>query len=176
MTTIREQTLTAPSDHAGDPDYGPLRSVLDMALNQAAFQKGAERHANGKPFTDQPMMEIGRMAGLGFPVGQAMKKGQEAIGMVARGQRDAAERELLGAINYLAGAVLLIREQNAEKSPVDGLSRPMAISPYPPAETASGDAPAANWGTCLCEACSAYRDRHAARDSFPQDHTEEGSS
>lgn len=95
--------------------YEPLRAVLMDALQQAANGKGADRHANGRDFLDQPMMAIGRMAGVGGPVFQAMKKSQEAVGMVGRGSHDAAEFELLGAINYLAGAVLLMREEGARE-------------------------------------------------------------
>jgi hypothetical protein len=92
---------------ADDP-YLPLSRVLDLALAQASSGKGAERHGNGKPFDQQPMMEISRM--LGSPVGcfyQAMKKTQEA----SRMEPEAAKREILGAINYLAGAYLLLDEQ-----------------------------------------------------------------
>jgi len=93
-----------------DPDYATLTHALDAALAQAASGKGKERHANGKPFDKQPIMEIGRMVGPGYQIGQAMKKGQEAMGMVSRGERDRAQAELLGAINYMAAAWLLIGE------------------------------------------------------------------
>ena len=95
-----------------DP-YAPLWRVLDAAYEQAANGKGKERHANDKPFTAQPIMEIARMVGPGYQLGQAMKKSQEAGGMIQRGQPDRAKAELLGAINYLAACVLLIEE--AEK-------------------------------------------------------------
>ena len=89
-----------------DDDYQGLQRVLQLALEQASAGKGNERHANGKPFDEQPMMEIGRMVGHGFCLGQAIKKAQES----SRMQPDAAQRELLGAINYLAGAYLLLEE------------------------------------------------------------------
>ena len=92
-----------------DP-YAPLWRVLDAAYDQAANGKGKERHANSKPFTEQPIMEIARMVGPGYQLGQAMKKAQEAGGMIQRGQPDRARAELLGAINYLAACVLLIEE------------------------------------------------------------------
>lgn len=44
--------------------------------------------------------------GLGFPLGQAMKKIQECQRM----DPDAAKRELLGAINYLAAAILYLND------------------------------------------------------------------
>jgi hypothetical protein len=98
------------SIHGGN-GYGPLASILQEAYEQAAGGKGKERHANGKPFLDQPIMEIARMVGVGFQTGQVQKKVQEATSMFGRGQAEAAVRELLGAINYAAAAIILIREQ-----------------------------------------------------------------
>ncbi len=98
-----------PSDVKGPAvsgDYAALYCVLMDAYDQAANGKGKERHANDKPFTDQPIMEIGRMVGVGFNLGQAMKKAQEA----SRMKPEAAKRELYGAINYIASAILLIEE------------------------------------------------------------------
>ena len=92
-----------------DDGYQSLNRVLDLALDQSANGKGKERHANDKPFDRQPMLEIGRMVGPGFCLGQAIKKAQEA----SRMEPDAAQRELLGAINYLAGAYLLLEEMKA---------------------------------------------------------------
>ena len=86
--------------------YFPLFSVLNDALNEAQVGKGEERHGNGLSFTEQPALSITRAVGLGFPLGQAMKKIQESQRM----DTDAAKRELLGAINYLAAAVLFLNE------------------------------------------------------------------
>lgn len=91
-------------------DYAALRSVLDLAYEQSSSGKGKNRHANGKPFLSQPIMEIGRMVGIGYQLGQAMKKAQEAGGMASRGEAEAAQAELLGAINYLAAAHIQIGE------------------------------------------------------------------
>ena len=85
-------------------DYVALKRVLDMAYEQASAGKGKERHANGKAFTEQPIFTITALVGLGFPLGQAMKKAQEARAMALRGEQSAAYRELLGAIVYLAAA------------------------------------------------------------------------
>lgn len=93
------------------PAYAPLAAILQEAYDQAATGKGKERHANDRPFIDQPILEIGRMCGPGFDTGQSIKKQQEAMGMLARGEDDAAIRELLGAINYAAAAIILIRER-----------------------------------------------------------------
>jgi hypothetical protein len=104
LSDFSVEVQSAAVDH-----YAPLRRALDLALEQAAEGKGKERHANDKPFDQQPMMEIGRMVGHGFCLGQAIKKAQES----SRMEPDAAKRELLGAINYLAGAYLLLEEIEA---------------------------------------------------------------
>ena len=96
----------APHVCAGKGGYAPLERVLTLALQQASEGKGKDRHANGKPFDRQPMLEIARMVGPGFCLGQAIKKAQES----SRMPPEAAKRELLGAINYLAGAYLLLEE------------------------------------------------------------------
>jgi hypothetical protein len=98
--------------------YSPLMDTLKLAYSQAAAGKGLERHANGKPFMEQPIMEIGRMVGPGYQIGQAMKKGQESMGMLSRGQHERARAELLGAINYLAAAYILVKEME-DKQHVD---------------------------------------------------------
>ncbi len=106
--------------------YECLAEILDAALMQAATGKGAERHAGDRPFATQPMQEITRMVGIGFPLGQAMKKSQEAGTMASRGQTDAARRELLGAINYLAGAVLALNARSAAQADATAPQSPSA--------------------------------------------------
>lgn len=93
-----------------NPKYTALATALRAAYDQAASGKGKERHANDKAFDQQPIMEIARMVGPGYQIGQAMKKGQESMGMAARGETERARAELLGAINYMAAAWLLIGE------------------------------------------------------------------
>lgn len=87
------------------PGYESLANVLHRAYGQAAHGKGAERHAAARPFTEQPMQSISEL--LGSADGllyQAMKKIQES----KRLDKDAGVRELLGAINYLAGAIIYL--------------------------------------------------------------------
>lgn len=84
------------------PGYESLIEVLLRAYDQAAVGKGAARHAQDKPFDEQPMQKLIDLYGPGFALGQAGKKMQEAM----RLEHDAAIRELLGAINYIAGAVI----------------------------------------------------------------------
>lgn len=93
------------------PGYRPLQDALNQAYEQSAAGKGKERHANTKPFTQQPIMKITREVGTGFPLGQAAKKIQESAGMLNRKQRGAAKQEILGAIVYLAAAVIYLEEQ-----------------------------------------------------------------
>lgn len=97
--------------------YERLVDVLERAFDQAATGKGAERHADNKPFHQQPMQQIADRRGVGFILGQSDKKSEEAQGMANRGQTDAAVRELLGAIVYLAGAVIWLERH---RQPVAG--------------------------------------------------------
>lgn len=89
--------------------YESLRSILNRAFDQAAFGKGAERHADQKPFDEQPMQRLCDAYGVGFALGQAGKKAEES----QRLAHDAAVRELLGAIVYLAGAILHLERRKA---------------------------------------------------------------
>lgn len=91
--------------------YAPLKRVLMTAYNHAAVGKGRERHANGDDFINQDIMAIARVHGIGFQTGQAEKKVRESHGMVAREDFRAARAELLGAINYIAAAYLLMEEK-----------------------------------------------------------------
>lgn len=87
--------------------YESLADVLQRAFDQAANGKGKERHANDKPFDQQPMQRLCEAYGVGFALGQASKKAEESQGMT----QGAAVRELLGAIVYLAGAVIYLERQ-----------------------------------------------------------------
>lgn len=94
------------------PNYASLAGVLQAAHDHAARGKGHQRHGDdGKPFLDQPIMEIARM--LGDTAGhsyQIMKKADEANRMIKRKEFNEAVAEYLGIINYAAAAILLIRE------------------------------------------------------------------
>lgn len=91
--------------------YDSLADVLLRAFRQAAIGKGSERHAQGQPFDQQPMQQLIALYGPGFALGQAAKKAQES----QRLPRDRAVAELLGAINYLAGAVIALESQPTTK-------------------------------------------------------------
>ena len=87
--------------------YAELDDVLSAAYDQAAYGKGAERHANDDPWTEQPIFKIASQAGDGFNVGQVIKKVQEAQQMAARGENDKARHEVLGAIVYAASLYVI---------------------------------------------------------------------
>lgn len=95
-------TPTTSNDH-----YTALRNVLDAAYNQSAHGKGAERHADGNPWTEQPIFTVAGQVGDGFNAGQAIKKIQEAQQMAARGEHTKAMHEVLGAIVYAASLHVL---------------------------------------------------------------------
>lgn len=85
--------------------YESLAAVLDEALSQAQAGKGHARHACGEPFEEQQIVQFGEWMGSGqFAIGQACKKSIEST----RLDDARARAELLGAINYLAAAVLVI--------------------------------------------------------------------
>lgn len=97
------------------PGYYSLAAVLARAFDQASKGKGNERHANALPFDQQPMQATAGKFGVGFLLGQATKKAEESQGMPT----DRAVAELLGAINYIAGAVIYL-ERVRPSLPVDG--------------------------------------------------------
>jgi hypothetical protein len=94
------------------PGYEDLARVLAAAYDQSARGKGAERHARGQAFENQPIRTIplmlGAHEGLGGLAYQVIKKTQEAVGMSSRGMTEHAKKELLGAIVYAAAAYLHI--------------------------------------------------------------------
>lgn len=102
----------APTQRLGAlPGYELLAAVLDEALQQAQGGKGIERHAGGgEAFEDQQIVQLGAWMGgsTAFAIGQACKKALEST----RLPDDRARAELLGAINYLAAAVIVIQRRN----------------------------------------------------------------
>lgn len=118
-----QQPPAEPQGFVPDPKYTSLYNILKDAYEQAAGGKGKERHAHGLPFEEQPMQAISSL--LHSPEGlrwQAIKKVQEAHSMLlkARAAGDPElvatakafhRKEMLGAINYIAGAILF-EDQN----------------------------------------------------------------
>lgn len=91
---------------AVDPDYRALWDVLMDAYDQAREGKGKERHAaKGQAFQDQQIVQISEWLGSNHgDIFQAVKKSIESV----RLPKERARAELLGAINYLAAAVIVL--------------------------------------------------------------------
>jgi hypothetical protein len=107
--TVKEGLKALSFEDIIDEKYAPLWNVLARAFEQASAGKGKERHGNGKPFLEQPMFSICSMLRSNhFLIGQAVKKAQES----SRMDKDRAVKELLGAINYLAGAVIYLENED----------------------------------------------------------------
>ena len=95
----------------GVPGYERLAEILTAAYDQSARGKGKERHANASPWHEQrintiPAGQRSIMDGVAY---QVQKKTLEAADMAERGDLDAAEREMLGAIVYAAACIEQIR-------------------------------------------------------------------
>lgn len=99
-------------------DYRSLADVLARAWEQAAVGKGAQRHGQALPFEDQPMQQISGLLntdqGMLF---QAIKKIQESCRM----DKDAAIRERLGAINYIAGSIIFLESTDETSCTSDSI-------------------------------------------------------
>ena len=93
-------------------DYLPLLRTFLGALEQAAYGKGRERHANDLPFTEQPILTMARMldsdAGLAQ---QVIKKTIEARSLPSKTARI---NELRGTLVY-AAAMILFEEMFSSK-------------------------------------------------------------
>ncbi|AEY69537.1 hypothetical protein AH2_00027 [Burkholderia phage vB_BceS_AH2] len=90
--------------------YTKLFDVLIEALNEAQDGKGSERHTLGGdvPFERQRMQTVSEL--IGSPDGmvfQAVKKITEGMALPTL---DRQVKELLGAINYLAGCIIYLRK------------------------------------------------------------------
>lgn len=121
--------------------YETLALVLQRAFIQAAHGKGKERHANGEPFTRQVMQDGARRFGVGALLFQAFKKSEES----QRLPLDRGVNELLGAIVYLAGAVIAREAQEAAGG------EPLPPIPQTPA---NDNAPCCAGGTQTAARCT----------------------
>ena len=103
--------------------YEKLDAVLARALDQAAYGKGKERHANGLPFDQQPICQGGRRFGPGCLIYQAWKKAHETPVLLQMDNgKERAIRELLGVINYAAAAIIVLQEDSWSGSTTAGTS------------------------------------------------------
>ena len=113
----QQYELTMEADESGFPsvmfrfknkkdrdDYLPLLRTFLGALEQAAYGKDRERHANDLPFTEQPILTMARMldsdAGLAQ---QVIKKTIEARSLPTK---QARINELRGTLVYAAAMIL----------------------------------------------------------------------
>lgn len=83
--------------------YRTLEVILKAAYDQAATGKGKERHADGQKFEDQPIVVLEKLYQSGV-LFQAAKKMHES----QRLPKEAAVKELLGSINYLAARIIYL--------------------------------------------------------------------
>jgi len=90
-----------PSHNYDVPGYEKLADVMHRAYEQSAIGKGKERHANGKPFHNQPIAVGIQHFGIGAALFQAFKKMEES----QRLPTEAAVKELLGAMVYISAAI-----------------------------------------------------------------------
>ena len=101
-------------------DYLPLLRTFLGALEQAAYGKGRERHANDLPFVEQPILTMARMldsdAGLAQ---QVIKKTVEARSLPTK---QARINELRGTLVY-AAAMILFEEMYGRADDPDELDR-----------------------------------------------------
>lgn len=103
--TLRED-LAAALAIGVPPGFERLGEALAAALERAAVGKGAERHGDGRPWHEQPIVaELAAMNSPAFALGQARKKLLESL----RLDPEAAAKECSDAIVYAAAAWLHYR-------------------------------------------------------------------
>jgi hypothetical protein len=88
----------------------PLEKVFHDCIQQIAEGKGTRHGGDTKKFMDQPWKQITDDCGIGFLGGQAVKKASEGFRRFKAGVISEVdfEREILGAINYLAMSILYV--------------------------------------------------------------------
>lgn len=124
------------------PGYERLFHHLAKAYEQASAGKGAERHADSRPFDQQPMQTLALENGAGFLTGQACKKITEALQM---SEPDRALHELHGALVYIVGACIFLEDHHerwpgAQKETITNLREELKNlrgEPVPPAHPTS---------------------------------------
>ena len=90
-------------DSADVKGYELLRNVFTRAFDQASQGKGKERHeSDDLPFHEQQMQTGAKIFGVGSLLYQAFKKTNES----QRLPLNHAVNEMLGAIVYIAGAII----------------------------------------------------------------------
>lgn len=97
--------------------YTTLAEALTAAYDRASIGKGAERHANQRPFEEQPIFKIAEKRGVGFLLGQVDKKLDEGPRLPTKA---AFANEVLDSIVYLAALyIMLTRAPNRGEANCD---------------------------------------------------------
>lgn len=92
--------------------YETLAQTFQKAYLRASTGKGLDRHSDGQSFDKQDIVQELRIFKSETPaLFQARKKIKESI----RLSKHEAVAELLDAMNYLAGAVIYLTEQEKEE-------------------------------------------------------------
>ncbi|RPH88529.1 MAG: hypothetical protein EHM66_00545 [Deltaproteobacteria bacterium] len=113
-----------------DENYKALRDVFEAAIHQAADGKGKTRHAGEyEAFEDQQICQIPRWLGsIDGPLFQAVKKCLEVNRISTT---EAKIHELLGALNYIAAAIIVLKGAEAPALlvfPEDTTKTPFAVA------------------------------------------------
>ena len=98
----RIEALEDRLHHSKLPQPHPLRAIYGAALEQLTHGKGERHGGDAVPFLEQRWLALSDAFGGQGLFWQAGKKLEEAMGK----EGEARERELLGALNYLAMGIL----------------------------------------------------------------------
>lgn len=100
-------------------DYLPLLRTFLGALEQAAYGKGRERHANDLPFVEQPILTMAHM--LDSDAGLAQQVIKKTIEARTLPTKQARINELRGTLVY-AAAMILFEEMYGRADDPDNLN------------------------------------------------------
>ena len=98
-------------------DYLPLLRTFLGALEQAAYGKGRERHANDLPFIEQPILTMAQM--LGSDAGLAQQVIKKTVEARSLPTKQARINELRGTLVYAATMILFEEMYGAECEPFE---------------------------------------------------------
>jgi hypothetical protein len=128
----QQYELTMEADDSGIPsplfifrskkdrdDYLPLLRTFLGALEQAAYGKGRERHANDLPFVEQPILTMAHM--LDSDAGLAQQVIKKTIEARTLPTKQARINELRGTLVY-AAAMILFEEMYGHADDPDNLN------------------------------------------------------
>lgn len=128
----QQYELTMEADESGFPsvmfrfknekdrdDYLPLLRTFLGALEQAAYGKGRERHANDLPFIEQPILTMAHM--LDSDAGLAQQVIKKTIEARTLPTKQARINELRGTLVY-AAAMILFEEMYGRSDDHDNLN------------------------------------------------------